>query len=66
MLQNAYFLAKIGADIAENERHFAEIFAGLTSSRPRRRSPHTERDDPRDLAAAPVRWAAMFVLMFFY
>ena len=25
MLQNAYFLAKIGADTAENEQHFAEI-----------------------------------------
>ena len=25
MLQNAYFLAKIGADPAENEQHFAEI-----------------------------------------
>ena len=25
MLQNAYFLAKIGADIAENEQHFAEF-----------------------------------------
>ena len=25
MLQNAYFLAKIGADTAENERKFAEI-----------------------------------------
>ena len=25
MLQNAYLLAKIGADTAENERHFAEI-----------------------------------------
>ena len=25
MLQNAYFLAKIGADAAENEQHFAEI-----------------------------------------
>ena len=24
MLQNAYFLAKIGADTAENERNFAE------------------------------------------
>ena len=24
MLQNAYFLAKIGAGIAENEQHFAE------------------------------------------
>ena len=27
MLQNAYFLAKIGADTAENEQHFAEILA---------------------------------------
>ena len=26
MLQNAYFLAKIDADTAENEQHFAEIF----------------------------------------
>ena len=25
MLQNAYFLAKIGADTAESEQHFAEI-----------------------------------------
>ena len=25
MLKNAYFLAKIGADTAENEQHFAEI-----------------------------------------
>ena len=25
MLQNAYLLAKIGADAAENEQHFAEI-----------------------------------------
>ena len=25
MLQNAYFLAEIGADTAENEQHFAEI-----------------------------------------
>ena len=27
MLQNAYLLAKIGADTAGNERHFAEILA---------------------------------------
>ena len=25
MLQNAYFLAKLGADTAENEQHFSEI-----------------------------------------
>ena len=29
MLQNAYFLAKIGADTAENERIFAEILPKL-------------------------------------
>ena len=28
MLQNAYLLAKIGADTAENERNFAEISSG--------------------------------------
>ena len=32
MLQNAYFLAKIGADTAENEQHFAEIFGQPTLS----------------------------------
>ena len=38
MLQNAYFLAKIGADTVENEQHFAEILptnairAGSTAS----------------------------------
>ena len=30
MLQNAYFLAKIGADTAENEQYFFEIFKQLT------------------------------------
>ena len=29
MLQNAYFLAKIGADTAENERKFAEILPNI-------------------------------------
>ena len=29
MLQNAYFLAKIGADTAENERNFAENLAKI-------------------------------------
>ena len=33
MLQNAYLLAKIGADTAENERNFAEILQkGIWSS----------------------------------
>ena len=29
MLQNAYLVAKIGADTAENEQHFAEILHNL-------------------------------------
>ena len=37
MLQNAYFLAKIGADTAENEQHFAEICQKLTTTLLRRR-----------------------------
>ena len=32
MLQNAYFLAKIGADTAENEQHFAEICQNLATT----------------------------------
>ena len=37
MLQNAYFLAKIGADTAENEQYFAEILP-KTGNYPRRRA----------------------------
>ena len=33
MLQNAYFLAKIGADTAENERNFAEILPKIGNYR---------------------------------
>ena len=33
MLKNAYFLAKIGADTAENEQHFAEICQKLATTR---------------------------------
>ena len=33
MLQNAYFLARIGADTAENEQHFAKLMANLTRFR---------------------------------
>ena len=40
MLQNAYFLAKIGADTAENEQHFAEI---LPTDAPCRASASTFR-----------------------
>ena len=34
MLQNAYFFAKIGADTAENEQHFAEICQKLGTTKP--------------------------------
>ena len=33
MLKNAYLIAKIGADTAENEQHFAEILPKRRSSR---------------------------------
>ena len=32
MLQNAYFLAEIGADTAENEQHFAKICQKLATT----------------------------------
>ena len=48
MLQNAYFLAKIGADTAENEEHFAEILP-KTGNYPT--GPHSA---PRGTGAAPV------------
>ena len=39
MLQNAYLLAKIGADTAENEQHFAKILpTDALLARPRRGS----------------------------
>ena len=34
MLQNAYFLAKIGADTAENERNSAENLPKIGGGRP--------------------------------
>ena len=66
MLQNAYFLAKIGADTAENEQHFAEILpkTGNYPTGPPRRAPEPRarrsrrrarrrrrRAPPRDLRA---------------
>ena len=33
MLQNAYLLAKVGADTSENEQHFAEICQKLAAAR---------------------------------
>ena len=46
MLQNAYFLAKIGADIAENEQHFAEIlrkFGNYPTDPPGRGVPRAQK-----------------------
>ena len=54
MLQNAYFLAKIGADTAENEQHFAEILPTDALWRLRRAfraaAPFPEIENVKDLA----------------
>ena len=52
MLQNAYFVAKIGADTAENEQHSAEI---LPTDALRRSSRPTRRRLLRLRSAAPSR-----------
>ena len=61
MLQNAYFLAKIGADTAENEQHFAEILptdapdvSAACAGRHRARHPGAWKQRPgnRDMPAA--------------
>ena len=48
MLQNFYFLAKIGADTAENEQHVAEILpkmaTALRAGRQRDRAPGRHGD----------------------
>ena len=49
MLQNAYFLAKIGADTAENEQHFAEILP-KTGNYPS----GEDREEGRDAALVEV------------
>ena len=62
MLQNAYFLAKIGADTAENEQHFAEILPKLATTL--RVAFETLRaGDEEDVGNLPIlqavaRWAA--------
>ena len=42
MLTNAYLLAKIGADTAENEQHFAEILPIGRCVADRRREAHRD------------------------
>ena len=50
MLQNAYFLAKIGADTAENEQHFAEILPTDALGRSGRRGSCEEAGRPVQLS----------------
>ena len=50
MLQNAYLLAKIGADTAENEQHFAEILLKIGNYR----SAHTGRAVPEPRGPGPA------------
>ena len=52
MLQNAYFLAKIGADTAENEQHFAEILPKIGNYPTRRPVREALRSD-REIHAGP-------------
>ena len=60
MLQNAYFLAKIGADTAENEQHFAEILP-IGRRVADRRGAHPERGTApagsRGAASRLDRWS---------
>ena len=60
MLTNAYLLAKIGADTAENEQHFAEILPKTGRAGPRRRSvdPEPIRADGQAVPAPVHRRAA--------
>ena len=54
MLQNAYFVAKIGADTAENEQHFAEILPIGRRVADRPTSPPGAA--PRAAVGVPVAW----------
>ena len=56
MLQNAYLLAKIGADTAENEQPFAEIEA--TEEAPAVRERERVEEAVRVAAVVPVADAA--------
>ena len=55
MLQNAYFLAKIGADTAENEQHFAEILPKIGNYPTGRLTPRAGRAAPWPGAGVPAR-----------
>ena len=59
MLQNAYFLAKIGADTAENEQHFAEILP-KTGNYPTGPPDRSQTGPPRPGARGRARPARAF------
>ena len=69
MLKNAYLLAKIGADTAENEQHFAEIsWRDVDDPLPRRRR-RAARSATREAAihrSNPIRpdWQSRAVAYF--
>ena len=66
MLQNAYFLAKIGADTAENEHHFAEILPtgaqeglgrpAVSATQPRPPQPHGNPYGGQEGFGRPLSW----------
>ena len=62
MLQNAYLPAKIGADTAENERHFAEICQKLATTL---RVPDRRKRDPRAGAPGERRGLCLGILAIF-
>ena len=59
MLKNAYLLAKIGADTAENERNFAEILP-TTDNYPTGPLPYAPC--PAIVGSALARWRAWWYL----
>ena len=66
MLQNAYLLAKIGVDTAENERNFANNWRERLVDRDARLAPRVRSGEPGGPAAAasgvvflrPGRWGS--------
>ena len=56
MLQNAYFLAKIGADTAENEQHFAKKLPKIGNPRPKTDLRDDQMNETRTPASLP--WPA--------
>ena len=63
MLQNAYFLAKIGADTAENEQHLAEILpiGRRVADRPTRPAAAARQAEEYPLAPIPRKRQRTYV-----